>query len=409
MRIAIVNWSRRRVGGAERYLSEVMADLAREGHQVGLWHEVDLPTDREQIPLPEGAPAWCVARLGVERALSELRAWGPELVFTHIVSDPEVEAEVIRAAPAVFFAHAYYGTCISGTKTHALPTPTPCGRRFGAGCLLRYYPRRCGGLSPLTMLRDYGRQSRRLELLGEYRAVVTNSAHLREEYVRHGVDPARVHTVPLPVAELPGGGAERGERGEGWRLLFLGRMDPLKGGGALLDALPEVAAALGVPLHVTFVGDGPARGAWERGAAAVRSRTPGLTVEFTGWMEGPGLEALWERTDLLVVPSLWPEPFGLVGPEAGVRGIPAAGFAVGGIPDWLEEGVNGALAPADPPTAAGLSAAIVRALRDPDRYAALRRGARERARRFSRERHLRALTAVFEGVLGRGEPGTAAP
>src|SRR2546423_8225430 len=38
-------------------------------------------------------------------------------------------------APAVFFAHAYYGTCISGAKTFKRPTVTPCDRRFGPKCL----------------------------------------------------------------------------------------------------------------------------------------------------------------------------------------------------------------------------------------------------------------------------------
>ena len=57
--------------------------------------------------------------------------------------------------------------------------------------------------------------------------------------------------------------------------------------------------------------------------------------------------------DLLVVPSLWPEPFGLVGLEGARSRLPAAAFAVGGIPDWLRSGVNGYLAPGDPPTPAG--------------------------------------------------------
>ena len=44
------------------------------------------------------------------------------------------------------------------------------------------------------------------------------------------------------------------------------------------------------------------------------------------------------------MPSVWPEPFGLVGIEAGCVGLPAAGFGVGGIPDWLRPGETGELA-----------------------------------------------------------------
>jgi glycosyltransferase involved in cell wall biosynthesis len=76
---------------------------------------------------------------------------------------------------------------------------------------------------------------------------------------------------------------------------------------------------------------------------------------------------------------------------------------VGGIPDWLSEGVNGYLAPGDPPTAAGLSEAIVKCLHDPSVYARLRIGAVHMARRFSMEAHLSALLEVFEKVAnGKG-------
>jgi glycosyltransferase involved in cell wall biosynthesis len=400
MKIAIVNWSRRRVGGAEGYLHGIIPALSGMGHEVGFWCETDAPADREPIGLPEGAPVWCAAELGTERALRELRGWGPDVVYLHIVRDAEVEARLAGVAPTVFFAHAYYGTCVSGLKTHQAPTPTPCGRPLGPGCLLHYYPHRCGGLSPLTMLRDYGRETRRLRMVKGYEAVLTNSTHMSAEYVRNGVDPARVRTVPLPAAG--GGGADPGpapSRAEpGWSLLFLGRMDRLKGGAALLDALPGAAAELGTPLRLTLAGDGPARAEWERRAAELEVRHPELRVEFAGWISAAELEAVWARTDLLVVPSLWPEPFGLVGPEAGLRGIPAAAFASGGIPDWLEEGVNGHLAAVDPPTPRGLARAVARCLADPAHHAALRRGAVARARRFTVQRHLAALDEVFRRV-----------
>src|SRR6202034_271377 len=97
---------------------------------------------------------------------------------------------------------------------------------------------------------------------------------------------------------------------------------------------------------------------------------------------------LMRQADLVAVPSLWPEPFGLVGIEAGCFGVPAVGFAVGGIPDWLIPGQTGELAPADPPTVEGLAEAIVRALEDPAHYQKLCSGAWEMAKRFSLERHL---------------------
>lgn len=233
-------------------------------------------------------------------------------------------------------------------------------------------------------------------MLHRYRAIVTNSNHMRDELAKYGLT---AHPIYLPVsgAALPAQSQAHTE----WRLLFIGRMDFLKGGRTLIDALPQVSASLGRPLHVTFAGDGPDRAAWEREAAQVQAGTPGLKIEFVGWVNDEQRESLLANCDLLVVPSLWPEPFGLVGPEAGLRGVPAAAFAVGGIPEWLTDGVNGFLAPADPPTAMGLAEAISKCLRDPQVHESLKHGARAMAQRFSKERHLTALLNVFEKVAGR--------
>jgi glycosyltransferase involved in cell wall biosynthesis len=76
--------------------------------------------------------------------------------------------------------------------------------------------------------------------------------------------------------------------------------------------------------------------------------------------------------------------------------MPAAAFRVGGIPDWLHEGVNGHLS--DSLSAAGLAQAIAACLRDPDHYRHLQDGARQVAAEFSMERHLNALLPIFEAA-----------
>jgi glycosyltransferase involved in cell wall biosynthesis len=127
-----------------------------------------------------------------------------------------------------------------------------------------------------------------------------------------------------------------------------------------------------------------------------------VDAQFHGWCGADRLAALRAGADLLAVPSVWPEPFGLAGIEAGCHGLPAVGFAVGGIPDWLLPGESGELAPS-PPTSAGLADAVLRALADPEHHHRLRYGAWEVAGRFTLARHLeileRALTNVVAGRL----------
>jgi len=149
---------------------------------------------------------------------------------------------------------------------------------------------------------------------------------------------------------------------------------------------------------VTFAGDGPARSSWQASAARLAKREPRIRIEFPGWIDTDRIGSLMAGADLLVVPSLWPEPFGLIGLEAASRRLPAAAFAVGGIPDWLRPGINGYLAPADPPTPGGLADAIIACVEDPETYARLCEGAGRVAAEFVLDHHMDALIRILESA-----------
>ncbi len=337
--------------------------------------------------------------MGRAAALAALASWQPDVIYAQRLDDLEGEAALLDLAPAVFFLHTYTGTCISGAKAFSRPGARACSRTFGWPCLAHYLPRRCGGRSPVTMLRLFRQQQKRLALLGRYRAVLTHSDHMREEAVRHGVQAA---VVPFPVMErtLPVGARTDAE----WRILFVGRMEPLKGGAVLLDALRLVSGPERRPIRAIFVGEGGERPRWEAQARGLADGCSSLHVEFTGWLPRLRIEELLSSVDLLAMPSLWPEPFGMVGPMAAQFGVPAAAFASGGIPQWLEDGVGGHLAPADPPTAEGLAAAVVQCLADPAHHAALRCGAMRAAARFTMRRHLPALLDALRRASAPGVP-----
>jgi glycosyltransferase involved in cell wall biosynthesis len=152
-------------------------------------------------------------------------------------------------------------------------------------------------------------------------------------------------------------------------------------------------------LRLTIAGTGPEQPLLEHLA-----RTLHLNVHFNGWVDDEQRRQLLRESDLLAVPSLWPEPFGLAGPEAASMGVPSVAYASGGIPEWLVAGVSGELAPADPPTVSGLAAAIVRALGDPAHHRRLRAGARSMAQTFALSEHVTALERILETAAGRCAP-----
>ncbi len=400
MRIAIAARNSSVVGGIESYLRRLVAMLSGAGVELALLSENSSSADREAVA--PSLPSWCVRELGASRTLIALKAWRPDLIFVHGLEDTNLESQLTELAPTILFAHDYYGACISGAKTFRSPTVRPCDRRFGWQCLLHFYPRRCGGLDPCTMWRDYNRQTARARLLEKYSAIVTASEHIRREYLKLGVAPERVNRIAYPVERLIGEKRERRGACDAWRILFAARMTGLKGGDILLKSLARVGEALALPLEVTMAGDGPARKGWEREATALAARNSKIAINFPGWLDSAALARAILESDLLVMPSLWPEPFGMIGVEAASAGVPAAAFDTGGISEWLTDGVNGALASSDPPSADGLADAIIRCLRNCDTYAELCRGAREAARRFEPEIHLESLLALFGRVARAG-------
>lgn len=399
MKIALVSGNGRIIGGRETYLRTLIPALKTRGHRLALFHEESTPSDRSWVADDPEIPRWCADTVGPEGWLARMRDWEPDIVFNHGLVDIRLEGRAGQIAPEVYFAHGYSGTCISGAKVHRWPAPAPCSRRFGATCLALYIPRRCGGLSPATMWREYRNSADRLAAIRRCRALVVTSAHMADEYRRHGLGD-RVRIVHLPVLPPPGGPGDGLSYPSGAiRLLFMGRMESLKGGKLLLDALPTVRADSGRPVDLCMAGDGPDRIRWSRRAEEITRRHEGVLCTFSGWVDPVERDRLLRDSHVLVVPSIWPEPFGQVGLEAGHLGVPSVAFRVGGIPDWLHEGVNGHLAPADPPTASGLAGAIARCLSDPAAYAGLRAGARKMAGLFTLDRHLDELEASFAVAL----------
>lgn len=410
MRIATLNWTGSQVGGAETYLDSVICQFERLGFPVAFVSEVEGPAGVPPIAVPRDSASWCVAKLGADRVLDRLRRWKPDLLYCHGLKSTDFEAEALRLAPAIFFAHSYYGTCISGVKTWQSPSARTCSKKFGWRCMLHYYPHRCGGLNPWIGLNEYWRQRTRVQMLHEYRAVIVASEHMRREYLRQGFESTRVHTVQYPVSfagadhqeqrfQAYSRGANRTD--SGLKLLFVGRMHALKGGDLLLKALPLVNRQLRRPVRLVFAGDGPERTSWQELARQVETANPNVKTEFTGWLDRRALGHLFESSDLLIVPSLWPEPFGLVGPEAGLHGTPAVAFAVGGISEWLTDGVNGHLALGEPPSPNVLADAIVRCVKDPAVYKRLCEGAIILGKRFSMERHIASLMGLFATTAGK--------
>jgi len=114
-------------------------------------------------------------------------------------------------------------------------------------------------------------------------------------------------------------------------LVFLGRLVSDKGADLLIDAL-KLLKADGVIVDLTIIGSGPEE---ERLEALSREHDVEGQIYFAGSKSGDALVRLLNEHRILVVPSRWAEPFGIVALEGLACGCAVVGSQAGGLADAM--------------------------------------------------------------------------
>lgn len=392
------------VGGTERYAAVVVPALVERGHEVRVLCRAAPAGDflRDCTGEPLVVPALEGSRLS-RRDAAQLAArvgeLAPDVAYLQSIRNVDAVGVLAERAPVVRYVHDHTLFCPGLNKVHE--DGELCDVPMGGACLERYWLR--GGcicfkraqhrnpvLEPLKIISD---RMREVEVTRRASRVLTNSSYMRGELLQAGFAPERTsvlypftrsNTPAQPAGPLPPATEAWLAAGEEPLLFTPTRLAlPDKGVDFLLTALGSVRG----PFRAVVAGAGPAE-AWLR-EKAVREGL-GARVHFAGWLGSPAVEALFARADAVVCPSVWNEPFGLVGIEAYAHGKPVVAFRVGGIPEWLRDGETGFLVPRK--DTAAMAAAVERVLGD--RVLARALGARGRAlaaRDFGAERHMQGL------------------
>ena len=214
------------------------------------------------------------------------------------------------------------------------------------------------------------------------------------ELVEPGVDIGQLERAALaaPATQLPEGRP---------RVVCVARHFPVKGVDVLVEAFPQVLAAIpGVVL--VLVGGGP-----ETDELTVRIAQLGITdaVHLAGRQLNPA--PYLAAADLVVLPSRR-EGLPLSALEAFALERAVVATAVGGTPDVVRPGDTGWLVPPEQPAA--LADAIVEALQTPDERARRARAGRELVQRsYSMEIMMGRIEGLYADVIAERRPSTLRP
>lgn len=219
-------------------------------------------------------------------------------------------------------------------------------------------------------------------------AVVGISRHTLERFEHFGYFPNATKAV-IRNARLVEA-RPRPEAGASLRLGYLGTLAKKKGVEWLLNQF--VSLTIDATLHVA----GKGQPDYE---TTLKSSVKDDRIFFEGYVDPADF---FSRIDVLVVPSIWQEPLGMVAVEALAHHIPVIASRVGGLQETIEDGVNGILVNPEEPES--LARAITRLAMDKEFYQALSSDARASiAPLLSTERMVGEYEALLKGVLSGKE------
>ncbi len=183
------------------------------------------------------------------------------------------------------------------------------------------------------------------------------------------------------------------------RLVCLGRIVRDKGFDVALAAFAELAPRF-PEARLVVAGDGPARPELE---AQARALGVADAVEFQGWVAPERVSELMNSATLVVMPSRWDEPFGLVVVEAALMARPVVASRVGGLAEVVADGETGLLVDKENPAA--LARALARLLEDPGTAERMGQAARRRAQElFGFERQVDAYDGLYQKLAEEAVP-----
>lgn len=199
----------------------------------------------------------------------------------------------------------------------------------------------------------------------------------RASFIHNGLEMPAMDPTPLPF-DKP-------------KLLCYGRLVRDKGFDLALDAFSIIIKEFPFS-RLVIAGDGPAKFELKEQTANL-----GLTesVEFTGWVPPEKIPDLINSSTLVIIPSRWPEPFGLVAVESAQMARPVVAARVGGLPEIIIHEQTGLLF--DKENRSSIAEQVRYLLLHPEFAVELGLSARKRAQKFfSMERLINEYDILYQ-------------
>ena len=392
MRLLHLNGHLDEKGGIEVYLRALITRLSNLRFDVTMGHAAPgkhpLIASHQMTALD--SPSKGDAAKGYDLINTLIHEKRIQVAHVHNIHNTGAIAACIENVPTILHLHDYRYMCPVSTF-YQRRTATRCQRTCGPVCFAIGPVAGCQTPRLRAGLGFYRRVKFAQKNAGRFYTIVSNSQFVAQRF-RDGCDTdAKIEVLHYPIEsandQRPGSTVSLPPTA-----LFVGRVRRDKG---IFDFIKAIGRTTGVQGRILGCGDDASKQAVLKIAGQVGC-SERLSVE--GWKNREQIaEAMVEAT-VVVFPSLWDEPFGLVGPEAMACGTSVVAYDVGGVSDWINDGENGFLVP---PGDIALLAKRIQEICQNQRLAETF-GARGRefvSSNFSVEQHMGRLLEIYRAAV----------
>lgn len=167
---------------------------------------------------------------------------------------------------------------------------------------------------------------------------ISPSVYLAERYIHAGVPQEKMQVLANGIDIERFSSIQRRKHAGPLRFSYIGYLGRHKGVSTLIEALLQIGAER--KYQVNIVGDGD-----EKGVLKNQVKNLGLKdrVRFWGKVSHNQIERIFKETDVLILPSIWPENQPVSITEAMAARIPVIATRIGGIPELVDDGMTGYL------------------------------------------------------------------
>ncbi len=345
MKILLINDKFGEFGGTEEYINSFIRAFSSLGYKIGIAYGKKYPPDFKnpwiecECPLPflnfRNFNLYPDYKRDLQK-LKEFILWfKPDITYIHNVLDYRIIEAIPKkkAGKIVWYCHDHYFYCLTELK---LFEEKPCEFTLSERCIEHIKAGKCLLRYPLSQPPEvlYQERQKLLNSVYLFDHVIVISEYMKKTLLQNLPLLKNIRVVPRQV-EIP----EKVERTFKF-VLFAGRLVKEKGVHHAIEAMRFIKNS-----SLVIVGQGDDKAYIEKckNLAKEVERNSSVKIKFAGFVSHDKIGEFYRGAMMVLVPSLFPEPFGMVAAESLAHGVPVVAYNSGGLNSTVINGKTGFL------------------------------------------------------------------